>query len=121
MTVQLYIIYPIAQAAMMATIFYLQTFYLRYRRNLQYVKDWHYSVITLLTLAISLVQILFSLLENNPESYYFIGRMIYPIFNFLCLIACLVVSTKAANMIDDDIFTQEQQLCEQAKILLYKV
>lgn len=102
------------------TMFYLQTCYLRYRRNVQIVKDWHYVVITILSLIVSLLQIFFTLMENESHKYYFIGRMMYPIFQFGVLVVSIIFSSKAANLIDEDIFEKERDLCEQAKILLYR-
>lgn len=85
------------------------------------MKDWHYVVITVLSLIISLVQIFFTLMESRDHKDYFIGRMMYPIFQVGFLVVCMVFSTKAANLIDQDIFEKERELCEQAKILLYRM
>lgn len=67
------------------------------------------------------MQIFFTLMENSGHKYFFIGRMMYPIFQFIILVVSIVFSSKAANLIDEDIYEKERDLCEQAKILLFRM
>ena len=88
------------------------------------MRDWHYIVMTTLGLIVALLQILYTVQDSKDSSYFYLGRMSFPVFQLIFLVVCLVVSTKAANVIDEDITAKtegDQQLCYQAQILLFKI
>jgi hypothetical protein len=81
-------------------------------------------MISALSLVVSALQLVFSIFERDrgySHSLFYIGRLMYPIYQLLYFIVCMVFATKACNLIDEDILVKEAKLCEQSKILLYKM
>jgi uncharacterized membrane protein len=88
------------------------------------MKDRHYAIMSSLCLIVALLQILYSVQISSDSSYYYLCRMAYPICQLIFLVVCLVFSTRAAKVIDEDIIAKtegDEQLCYQGQILLFKI
>lgn len=107
LSVQLLIFYPLAQCTQTGSIFYMQTFYLRYRKQNKILKDWHYFSLTAISLVISAIQIIFTVNEKKRHQYFYIGRITQPIFQVIFLIIVLIYSLKASKKIDEDLKNKE--------------
>jgi hypothetical protein len=121
-TIQLIIVYPLVQAFQFGLIFYLSSFYLKYRKlTNNVIQTKHYSILIFIAYLFAMLQALSMILrdEAGMKDFWFL-RIPYPVGAITLLFMSIHSNTHSIKLLVGDLNDVDHPY-EQTKILMYKL